>query len=242
MQIKKHPSLPDRIYEKLVELIQNGTWHVGERLASEKELASSLHVSRTALREALQRLELDGYIDRRHGVGTFVRNTESKLMAGLEELESMTTFIKKRGFQLGTTDVKVETIPASKEIEKFLQLNRGDRVTCFERVRTADSKAFAFDIAIAPVELLDAPFTANTNFESIFNYLEEEKQTHITHSNCTIYAENATVEIANKLNVTPGESLQVLEQIYFAKDAPLYYGKSYIRTDLLRFHIIRKRR
>lgn len=45
----------------------------GERLPGEREFASELHVSRTALRDRLGRLESMGILERRTGSGTFVR-------------------------------------------------------------------------------------------------------------------------------------------------------------------------
>ncbi|MGM8366034.1 GntR family transcriptional regulator [Virgibacillus sp. W0181] len=241
IKVKKNPSLPDIIYEKLLTSIQDGTWKVGEKLASEKELATRLNVSRAVLRESLQRLELDGYIDRRHGVGTFVRHMNPKLMAGLEKLDSMTTFIERHGLKPGTTEAMVQKITVTEEIQKHLQLKMNEQIIRFERVRTTDSIPFAFDIVIGSTSVLDRAFTTSAEKESIFKYLEEEKKTTITHSHCTIFAENATPEIAGKLHVNTGEALQVLEQVYYENDVPLYYGKSYINADLLQFHVIRRR-
>lgn len=242
IQIEKTPSLPDIIYRKLFELIKNNDLEVGTKLSGEKELAKQLNVSRTALREALQRLELDGYIDRRHGVGTFVISNVPKLTAGLEKLESMTELIKMKDLHPGTKNITVKEDRAADIIADYLQLNKGEKIIRFERVRTADGQPFAFDIAIAAPGLIDHDFAGDTMTESIFAYLEKDKNTYLTHSHCNIFAENATEELAEKLNVRIGDALQVLEQIYYKKgNKPVYYGKSYIRNDVLKFHLIRRR-
>src|SRR5699024_464499 len=102
--IEKKPSLPDIIYKKIHKLIKNNDYEIGEKLPGEKEFAKQLNVSRAALREALQQLEMDGYVDRRHGVGTFVISNVPKLSAGLELLESMTDLIKAKELDPGTKD------------------------------------------------------------------------------------------------------------------------------------------
>ena len=64
--------LSDVIMQQLEGRIVDGTYAVGERLPSERELARQLDVSRPSLREAIQKLEAKGLVTRRHGGGTFV--------------------------------------------------------------------------------------------------------------------------------------------------------------------------
>ena len=58
--------------QHLLALIEDGTFRPGEQLPSEADLAGQLGISRPTLREALQHLERQGLIVRKHGVGTFV--------------------------------------------------------------------------------------------------------------------------------------------------------------------------
>ncbi len=242
IKIEKNPSLPDMIYIKIYDLIRSGEFKVGQKLLGEKELAKQLNVSRTALREALYRLEMDGFIDRRHGVGTFVISNAPKMTAGLESLESMTNFLKTKELTSGTIKQAVHEIKASKEIADYLQLKEGTPVIRFERVRIADGEPFAYDIAISTSSMLDKKFLNSDNLESLFTYFEDEKDTYLTHSYCEISAKNASPYLANKLDIEEGVALQVLEQIYYKKgNIPVYYGKSYIRSDVLKFHLIRRR-
>lgn len=56
-----HGSRPDQVYARLRELIVNGLLAPGSRIV-ETEIASRLGVSRTPVREALQRLSQEGYV------------------------------------------------------------------------------------------------------------------------------------------------------------------------------------
>jgi GntR family transcriptional repressor for pyruvate dehydrogenase complex len=65
----------ERIAERIVTAIALGEFVPGQRLPTERELATMLEVSRSTVREALQRLQASGYVTTRRGRGggTFVR-------------------------------------------------------------------------------------------------------------------------------------------------------------------------
>jgi DNA-binding FadR family transcriptional regulator len=65
----------ERIAERFVTAIALGEFVPGQRLPPERELAAMLEVSRTTVREALQRLQAAGYVTARRGRGggTFVQ-------------------------------------------------------------------------------------------------------------------------------------------------------------------------
>lgn len=65
----------DRIYESLRSSIMNFELYPGSRV-TETELASRFEVSRTPVREALQRLAVEGYLTIRPKHGCFIRNLD----------------------------------------------------------------------------------------------------------------------------------------------------------------------
>jgi len=64
----------EEIVRQLTELIGQGSLQPGDRLPPEREMAVSLGVSRNALREALKRLESDGWVTSQQGSGTYVQD------------------------------------------------------------------------------------------------------------------------------------------------------------------------
>ena len=67
------PRLHERIAQEIAQLIVAGTFKPGTRLPAERQLAQSLKVSRSSLREALSALELRGLLEIRLGSGAYVR-------------------------------------------------------------------------------------------------------------------------------------------------------------------------
>jgi DNA-binding FadR family transcriptional regulator len=67
---------PRRLYrqiaDQIAQLISSGEFPAGARLPAERELASSLGVSRASVREAIISLEMGGLVEVRVGTGIFV--------------------------------------------------------------------------------------------------------------------------------------------------------------------------
>src|SRR5258708_22701747 len=69
--VQRRVPLRQSVYEALVELVVGGALRPGQHLV-ESELARQLGVSRQPVREALHRLEAEGWIDLRPSHGAFV--------------------------------------------------------------------------------------------------------------------------------------------------------------------------
>jgi GntR family transcriptional repressor for pyruvate dehydrogenase complex len=65
---------------KMLDLFTGGTITPGTRLPPERQLAASMGVGRSAVREALAALELLGIVDVRPGSGTYLRGNASELL------------------------------------------------------------------------------------------------------------------------------------------------------------------
>ena len=66
----------DQVFEQLREHIARGRIKPGERLMPERELAASMRVSRTTVREALNKMVVMGILEQKQGQGTFVRTLD----------------------------------------------------------------------------------------------------------------------------------------------------------------------
>ncbi|PSL00441.1 GntR family transcriptional regulator [Haloactinopolyspora alba] len=73
-------SLLDDLTAGLVELIENGSYQIGDRLPSVSALATQFGVATPTLREAARRLEATGTIQFRHGSGIYVSGDSRRLV------------------------------------------------------------------------------------------------------------------------------------------------------------------
>ena len=78
-------NLYDNIKEDILDKIKNGTYPIGETIPSELELAESYGVSRATVRQALQILAADGYVEKRRRRGTIVTKPKVEQSARYHE-------------------------------------------------------------------------------------------------------------------------------------------------------------
>jgi GntR family transcriptional repressor for pyruvate dehydrogenase complex len=83
------PAKPRPLYERVVgrleELIRTEELQPGDRLMTERDLASKLGVSRTSIRQALTALRVRGIVEVRHGDGIYLVRESSDLVGTLAE-------------------------------------------------------------------------------------------------------------------------------------------------------------
>jgi len=75
----KPKRISDQVFDQIRELIFRGTLKPGDKLMTERELALAMNVSRTTIRDAIQRLVTMGMIVQKQGQGTFVKLVDTAL-------------------------------------------------------------------------------------------------------------------------------------------------------------------
>src|SRR5882762_12020537 len=121
--------------QRVLELIDQ--LQVGEAIPPERRLSSDLGISRLTLRAALDDLVRDGYLERRHGSGTFV--TQPKIAQQLT-LTSFSEDMRRRGMTPSSRTLELTVSPAGARLSSRLQVPPEDLVTRVRRLRYADGE------------------------------------------------------------------------------------------------------
>ena len=124
-----HGSRPEQVYARLRDLIVQGLLAPGSRIV-ETEIATRLGVSRTPVREALQRLQQEGYVmgspgaqQSRLTVAPLTRDDVYELLNIVGALEGMGA----RGAALVPPNDRRNLDPRSEESERRIPSRRQDR-------------------------------------------------------------------------------------------------------------------
>lgn len=160
----KHQDTRDRVLD-LTESLK-----VGQSIPSERQLASDLGVSRLTVRAALDDLVRDGYLDRRHGSGTYV--TEPKIAQPLT-LTSFTEDMRRRGMVAGSRTLELSRMPAGARLAHRLHVSPEARVIRVKRLRLADSIPMAMEVLHVPEDLVPGLSRADFEGHSFYELLSE---------------------------------------------------------------------
>ncbi len=79
-------STPQMVAEQILRRIESGELAAGQRLPAQRDLAERLGVGRSSIREAINALVVMGYLEVRHGSGTYVRADSPEVDASLQQL------------------------------------------------------------------------------------------------------------------------------------------------------------
>jgi GntR family transcriptional regulator len=160
----KQEDTRDRVLD-LIEGIE-----VGHSIPSERQLATDFAVSRLTVRAALDELVRDGYLDRRHGSGTYV--TEPKIAQPLT-LTSFSDDMRRRGMVPGSRTLELTSTLAGARLAHRLGVSPEARLIRVKRLRLADSKPMAMEVLHVPEALVRGLTRADFDNHSFYELLRE---------------------------------------------------------------------
>lgn len=75
---KRHRNLAEGVVESIKQSIERGILKSGDKLPTETAIMELHGVSRTVVREAMSKLQAGGWVETRHGIGTFVLDRQAQ--------------------------------------------------------------------------------------------------------------------------------------------------------------------
>ena len=223
-----------KIHDQIKKDIDEGSWKIGERLPSERDLAEEFAVSRMTLRQAISLLVEEGVLERRVGSGTFVSST--RVQERMRGTTSFTEIVKAQGKTPSSHLISYRrTIPMSK---KWLNLVYCQLIT-----------SFVWNVFVMRIKFLLSMkwhrFLRNlskiSKKEEVTKHFFQTLQEHgyrIGKSHQTIYARLAKEKIAHYLEVEKGHAILGLTQVsYFDDGTAFEYVKSQYVGERFEFYL-----
>lgn len=113
-------SIRERVYLHIKDLILDGEFKAGDRLV-ERELAERLNISRTPIREALFRLESQGFVKTVPRKGVIVADiSEKEIIEVFTILSSLEVLAAKLAVQKLDDEMKNKFTSSIKKVQEFL--------------------------------------------------------------------------------------------------------------------------
>lgn len=228
-----------QLQNALRQRIESGQWSPGERLPGERELARLFSVSRTTVREALDALEEDGLIFRRHGEGTFVAHRP--VVATLARLQGFTEELAEQGLNFEAKVLGSRVLPATPEVATALGLESGAEVVEISRVVLLDGQPLFADDSFLPGAAGRMVLAAEPG-QTIYSALQAVGFS-VASGEQTIEAAPASRREAERLRIRVGQPVLLIRRITrLADGTPVEFRRVAYRGDRYRYRISLVRR
>ena len=122
-KIKSNSPLPlyFQIKEDLKSKIENGILNEGEYLPSEFKLMERYGVSRPTIRQAVENLCQENFLEKQRGIGTMVKSKNSRLSTrNLGDLLNFNEEAQKKSYISSTDVLEFCTVPSNPSLKFFI--------------------------------------------------------------------------------------------------------------------------
>lgn len=219
----------------LRQLIASDEYKNGKLLPNEVELSEKLKISRNTLRQAVNRLVLEGLLVRKKGVGTKV--AKKSIVSGVKNWLSFSQEMKLLGIDIVNFELHVSLKLPTEEICNFFGIkDKNTRCVVMERVRGKKDFPFVYFISYFNPVL-------NMNLDEDFNrplyeILETEYNIIVKTSKEEISAGLAGNFIAEKLEMDAKDPILLRKRfVYDENSLPIEYNIGYYRADSFTYSI-----
>src|SRR3989442_12255075 len=209
-----------RIAEVLRERTREGPLRPGARLDTQRRLATSFGVTLMTLRQALELLEREPLITRRHGLGTFV--AAPSIDYDILQLRRFAGDLSAKGEHVATRLLGTRFAAADRRVAEALRLAGRPRVLVLERLRLVDEHPMSLQRSFLPSPLGDEVIRADLALTPLHQVLEFKLGVVITRASETVSAVRLGRREARDLGCRAGEPAFESERVsYDAGGAPV---------------------
>lgn len=214
--------------EILRQMINDPQFQSGKLLPNEVDLASQLRISRTTLRQALNKLVYEGLLIRKQGVGTKVADVKinSKSVNWLSFSQEM----KARNIPIKNFELHVSWVYPEEHIANFLTIKTDRKILKLERLRGRPDEPFVYFVSYFHPR---TGLTGEEDFKRpLYDILQTDYNIIAELSREEISARTADKFIAGKLEIEPGSPILFRKRhVYDQSEDPIEYNLGYYKAD-----------
>jgi GntR family transcriptional regulator len=226
-----------QIADALRQHIRAGRFAAGHRLDTQRRLAAEFGVTVMTLRQALDGLEREGLIARRHGLGTFV--AAPSVDYDILHLRNLAGAFGVRGEDLTTRFLGWQFVGADQRTADALGGRPGERVFVLERLRVLGHHPIGYQASFLPAVLGEEVARVDLRTTPLRHVLAFKLGVDIARARETVSAVALEGKAARELGCRPGiPSFRADRVSLDGTDRPVVYDRVFIPGD--RFRITRE--
>jgi GntR family transcriptional regulator len=216
--------------------IQTGVLRPGDMMIAENSLCDILKISRTTVRQSMNKLVDEGLLIRYRGKGTFIAN--SKIKREINHLYNFTEDMKATGAKPGSKVIKAIVLDrCPDEIAELLKLPTVQTpVFYLERLRLANQEPILWERTYIPYYLCNKIETYDFSRYSLYQILNEAYHLEMYHAKETLDAVILSDKEASLLECTNNIAGYKISRISYLDSGFIFeYTTSVTRSDKCSF-------
>lgn len=210
----------------------------GDRLPAEDVLAAKYGVARMTVRQALNELAGDGFLVRKHGLGTFVSNP--KILRRATRMTGFHEDMLDSGMRPHSVLLEARIEDASPALQKSLGLAGPEPMVFVHRIRMASQEPAAITASYFRADLCGALLDMDLEANSLYSLIERGCRLALGWVEQRVEAIQASKEAAKYLGLKRGTPILKVDRLTCLKDGrligmseSLYRSDRYVLTSVL---------
>ncbi|MGC7870750.1 GntR family transcriptional regulator [Desulfosporosinus sp. SYSU MS00001] len=227
------------IVDKLISLMSSGKYNAHDRLPSENEIADTYEVPRITARKAYERLEEMGYIYKKQGKGSYVKDRYQQIELVLTGDVSFSQKMIEKGYDFQSKTIFCQEIKYNKKIYNYLETTKEDKIFKVGRLRYIDRQPIALHVSYLAKSVFEDIDDAGRDITSMFQYYHSKGYTRFDSKPSVLSVSFPTASQRTLFNCPHLIPLLVLESGCMDKKTGkvLEYLKIYYRSDCFSYVI-----
>jgi GntR family transcriptional regulator len=225
---KSHIPLHVQAEQLLRTIIADPQYANGKLIPNEVDLAKQLAISRTTIRQALNKLVYEGLLIRKKGIGTKVSGTT--ISSKSNNWLSFSQEMQARGIPIKNFELHVSWVLPTDPIANFFEIGTDKKILKLERLRGKPEGPFVYFVSYFHPRV---GLTGEEDFKRpLYEILEKDHLVVANLSQEEISAIAADKFIAAKLEVEQGNPILMRKRFVFDQgERPIEYNIGYYRAD-----------
>ncbi|WP_425807416.1 GntR family transcriptional regulator [Desulfitobacterium sp. Sab5] len=160
------------IVDWLIAQIASGEYKAHDKLPSENKITDLFKVPRITVRKAYERLEELGFIYKKQGKGSYVKDRSQQIELVLSGDVSFTQKMEEKGYNLQTKNVFCKPIKYNPKIYDYLEVEANDVIYKVGRLRLIDHQPIAIHISYIAKSVFADIDEVGMELTSMFHYFQ----------------------------------------------------------------------
>ncbi|MEW6264860.1 MAG: GntR family transcriptional regulator [Thermodesulfobacteriota bacterium] len=219
-----------QLSDLLTEYIRHNGLAEGHPLPSENDLLSRYDLSRSTIRQAMQRLESQDVVRKVRGKGTFVAAPKHrKCVRGFQNVEET---LAEQGIIVVNRLLRFEAVYPPRDCVRGLQLAPGKQAVLIRRLKLIQQEPLALEERYLPFELGSLFNQDDFRERPVFEVVEDRAGIEIAKVTYSIASSPLTDEEAGTLKVDPGAPVLRRTGLYYDREGhPCMFGRLIFLAD-----------